>query len=63
MNLQQTSLRYRLLAETLSYLLMISVNGPSLEHCNPRRYIFVQQHNMENVRTLKKLPTQVVVLS
>ena len=39
MNLQQTSLRNSLLVETLSSLLMISVNGPSLEHWNPRRYV------------------------
>ena len=39
MNLQQTSLRNSLQVETLSSLmLMISVNGPPLEHWSPRRY-------------------------
>jgi len=39
MNLQQTSLRNSLQVETLSSLLMISVNGPPLEHWSPRRYV------------------------
>jgi len=39
MNLQQTSLRNSLCVETLSSLLMISVNGPPLVHWNPRRYV------------------------
>ena len=39
MNLQQTSLRNKLLVEAHSSLLMISVNGSPLEHWNPRRYV------------------------
>jgi len=39
MNLQQTSLRNSLQVETLSSLLMISVNGPPLEHWSSRRYV------------------------
>ena len=39
MNLQQTSLRNSLHADTMSSLLMISVNGPPLEYWIPRRYV------------------------
>lgn len=39
MNLQQTDLRNSLATETVSNLLMISINGPALEFWQPRPYV------------------------
>ena len=39
MNLHQTSLRNALYVSTVSDLLMIMVNGPSVSNWNPRKYV------------------------
>ena len=39
MNLQQTSVRNRMLVDSISNLLMISINGPSLNNWNARKYV------------------------
>jgi hypothetical protein len=39
MNLQQTSVRNRLTVDPISNLLMISINGPSLNHWDGRTYV------------------------
>lgn len=39
MNLQQTDGRNKLAVQTVSSLLMISVNGPPIDHWNPRKYV------------------------
>ena len=39
MNLQQSDVRNRLTVQTVSHLLMISVNGPPIENWSPRKYV------------------------
>ena len=39
MNLHQSDVRNRLTVQTVSHLLMISVNGPPIENWSPRKYV------------------------
>ena len=56
MNLQQSDVRNRLTVQTVSHLLMISVNGPPIENWSPRKYVIswlksVRQTNWARQKT------------
>ena len=58
MNLQQSDVRNRLTVQTVSHLLMISVNGPPIENWSPRKYVIswlksVRQTNWARQNSLK----------